>query len=67
MHVDVFTDHKSLHYVFTQRDLNLRQPRWLEILKDYDMNVHYHQGRVNVVANALSSMIMGSTAHVEDE
>ena len=67
VHVDVITYHKSLQYVFTQRELNLPQRRWLELLKDYDMNVHYHQGRVNVVANALSSMIMGSTAHVEDE
>ena len=51
--MDEFTDHKSLHYVFTQRDLNLRQPRWLEILKDYDMNVHYHPGKANVVADML--------------
>ncbi|WMV58989.1 hypothetical protein MTR67_052374, partial [Solanum verrucosum] len=42
VHVDVFTDHKSLQYVFTQKDLNLRQRRWLEFLKDYDMSVHYH-------------------------
>ncbi|WMV25313.1 hypothetical protein MTR67_018698 [Solanum verrucosum] len=44
VHVDVFTDHKSLQYVFTQKDLNLRQRRWLEFLKDYDMSVHYHPG-----------------------
>ena len=67
VHVDVFTDHKSLQYVFTQRELNLRQRRWLELLKDYDMNVHYHPGKANVVADALSRMSMGSTAHVEDE
>ncbi|XP_069150528.1 uncharacterized protein [Solanum lycopersicum] len=41
--------------------------RWLELLKDYDMNVHYHPGKANVVADALSRMGMGSTAHVEDE
>ncbi|XP_069155812.1 uncharacterized protein [Solanum lycopersicum] len=41
--------------------------RWLELLKDYDMNVHYHPGKANVVADALSRMSMGSTAHVEDE
>ena len=40
VHVDVFTDHKSLKYVFTQKDLNLRQRRWLELLKDYDMSVY---------------------------
>ncbi|WMV25700.1 hypothetical protein MTR67_019085 [Solanum verrucosum] len=45
VHVDVFTDHKSLQYVFTQKDLNLRQRRWLEFLKDYDMSVHYHSGK----------------------
>ncbi|WMV33463.1 hypothetical protein MTR67_026848 [Solanum verrucosum] len=45
VHVDVFTDHKSLQYVFTQKDLNLRQRRWLEFLKDYDMSVHYHPGQ----------------------
>ena len=65
--MDVFTDHKSLQYVFTQRELNLRQRRWLELLKDYDMNVHYHLGKANVVADALSRMSMGSTSEVEDE
>ncbi|WMV29870.1 hypothetical protein MTR67_023255 [Solanum verrucosum] len=42
VHVDVFTDHKSLQYVFSQKQLNLRQRRWLELLKDYDMSVLYH-------------------------
>ncbi|WMV18342.1 hypothetical protein MTR67_011727 [Solanum verrucosum] len=42
VHVDVFTDHKSLHYVFTHKELDLRQRRWLEFFKDYDMNVLYH-------------------------
>ena len=67
VHVDVFTVQKSLQYVFTQRELNLRQCRWLELLKDYDMNVHYHPGKANVVHDALSRMSMGSTTHVEDE
>ena len=58
-YVDVFTDHKSLQYVFTQRELNLRQRRWLELLKDYDMNVHYHPGKVNVVVDALSRIEHG--------
>ncbi|KAH0669077.1 hypothetical protein KY289_023570 [Solanum tuberosum] len=65
VHVDVFTDHKSLQYVFTQKDLNLRQRRWLEFLKDYDMSVHYHPGKANVVADALSRVSMGSLAHVD--
>ena len=43
------------------------QQRWLELLKDYDMNVHYHQGKDNVVADALSTMSMGSIPHVEDK
>src|SRR4051812_44773256 len=53
-HCDVFTDHKSLKYIFTQKDLNLRQSRWLELIKDYDLNVQYHPGKANVVADALS-------------
>jgi len=50
----IYTDHKSLKYIFTQRDLNLRQRRWLELIKDYDLEVHYHPGKVNVVVDALS-------------
>nr|AAR00610.1 putative reverse transcriptase [Oryza sativa Japonica Group] len=44
----------SLKYIFTQSDLNLRQRRWLELIKDYDLEVHYHPGKANVVADALS-------------
>jgi ribonuclease HI len=51
---DIYTDHKSLNYIFTQSELNLRQRRWLELIKDYDLNIHYHPGKANVVANALS-------------
>ncbi|KAH0641960.1 hypothetical protein KY290_033563 [Solanum tuberosum] len=61
MHVDLYTDHKSLQYIFKQKDLNLRQRRWLELLKDYDMNILYHPGKANVVADALSRKIMAST------
>ena len=43
-----------MKYIFTQSDLNLRQRRWLELIKDYDLDVHYHPGKANVVANALS-------------
>ncbi|WMV25188.1 hypothetical protein MTR67_018573 [Solanum verrucosum] len=49
------------------KDLNLRQRRWLELLKDYDMSVLYHSGKVNVVADALSRLSMGIVAHVEDD
>jgi hypothetical protein len=51
---NIHTDHKSLKYIFTQSDLNMRQRRWLELIKDYDLVVHYHLGKANVVANALS-------------
>nr|GFD45104.1 CCHC-type integrase [Tanacetum cinerariifolium] len=51
---DIFTDYKSLKYIFTQRELNMRQRRWLELLKDYDTNIQYHPGKANVVADALS-------------
>nr|GFA14515.1 ribonuclease H-like domain, reverse transcriptase, RNA-dependent DNA polymerase [Tanacetum cinerariifolium] len=47
-------DHKSLKHIFTQRELNMRQRRWLELLKDYDTNIQYHPGKANVVADALS-------------
>ena len=66
VHVDMFTDHKILQYVFSQKDLNLHQRRWLELMKDYDMSVLYHQGKANVVADALSRLSIGSVSHVED-
>jgi hypothetical protein len=53
-HCNIYTDHKSLKYIFTQADLNMRQRRWLELIKDCDLEVHYHPGKANVVANALS-------------
>jgi hypothetical protein len=52
--VHLFTDHKRLKYIFTQADLNKRQRRWMEMIKDYDLELHYHPGKVNVVADALS-------------
>jgi hypothetical protein len=52
--VHIYTDHKSLRYIFTQPDLNMRQRRWLELIKDYELEVHYHPGKSNVVADALS-------------
>ncbi|XP_052193963.1 uncharacterized protein LOC127802285 [Diospyros lotus] len=50
----IFTDHKSLQYVFSQKELNMRQRRWMELLKDYDCTIQYHPGKANVVADALS-------------
>jgi hypothetical protein len=51
---NIFTDHKSLKYIFTQSELNMRQRRWIELIKDYDLEVHYHPSKANVVADALS-------------
>jgi hypothetical protein len=51
---EIYSDHKSLKYIFTQNDLNLRQHRWLELIKDYDLGINYHPGKTNVVADALS-------------
>jgi hypothetical protein len=50
----IYTNHKSLKYIFTQNNLNLRQQRWLELIKDYDLQIHYHPRKANVVADALS-------------
>ncbi|WVZ63477.1 LOW QUALITY PROTEIN: hypothetical protein U9M48_013104 [Paspalum notatum var. saurae] len=51
---EIYTDHKSLKYIFTQNELNMRQRRWLELIKDYDIEIYYHPGKANVVADALS-------------
>jgi hypothetical protein len=51
---ELYTDHKSLKYIFTQSDLNLRQSRWFELIKDYDLVINYHSEKANVVADALS-------------
>ncbi|GJW19012.1 putative reverse transcriptase domain-containing protein [Tanacetum coccineum] len=50
----VFTDHKSLQHILNQKELNMRQRRWLELLSDYDCEIRYHPGKANVVADALS-------------
>ncbi|WMV10111.1 hypothetical protein MTR67_003496, partial [Solanum verrucosum] len=50
----IFTDHKSLKYLDTQKELNLRQRRWLELIKDYDCTIDHHPSKANVVADALS-------------
>jgi hypothetical protein len=50
----IYIDHKSLKYIFTQKDLNLRQRRWLELINDYDLEIYYHPGKANLIADALS-------------
>ena len=61
---EVYSDHKSLKYIFTQRDLNMRQRRWMEFLENYDFTLHYHLGKVNVVADALSWKSRGALASI---
>jgi hypothetical protein len=51
---ELYTDHKASKYIFTQLNLNLRQRRWLELIKDYDLGINYHPRKANVVADALS-------------
>ncbi|KAA0065937.1 ty3-gypsy retrotransposon protein [Cucumis melo var. makuwa] len=55
--IQIFMDHKSLKYFFTQKELNMRQRRWLELVKDYDCEILYHPGKANVVADALSRKV----------
>jgi len=64
-HCNIYTDHKSLKYIFTQSDLNMGQRRWLELIKDYDLEVHYHPGKANVVADALSRKVHCNCLSVE--
>jgi hypothetical protein len=51
---DIYMDHKSLKYIFTKLELNMRQRIWLELIKDYELEIHYYPGKANVVADALS-------------
>jgi hypothetical protein len=62
---NIYTDHKSLKYIFTQADLNMRQRRWLELIKDYDIEVYYHPGKANVVVDAVSRKAHCSCLSVE--
>ncbi|GJX97841.1 putative reverse transcriptase domain-containing protein [Tanacetum coccineum] len=61
----VFTDHKSLQHILDQKELNMRQRRWLELLSDYDCEIRYHPGKVNVVADALSQKEQNKPLRVE--
>jgi hypothetical protein len=62
---NIFTDHKSLKYIFPQSDINMRKRRSLELIKDYDLEVHYHPGKANVVADALSRKVHCNHLEVE--
>jgi hypothetical protein len=63
---EIYTDHKSLKYIFTQPDLNLRQRRWLELIKDYNIGVNYHPGKANVVADALSRKVYCNNLMIQE-
>ncbi|KAL0536708.1 hypothetical protein IC582_025668 [Cucumis melo] len=65
--IQIFTDHKSLKYFFTQKELNMRQRRWLELVKDYDCEILYHPGKANVVADALSRKVSHSAALITQQ
>ncbi|KAL0458747.1 UNVERIFIED_CONTAM: Transposon Ty3-G Gag-Pol polyprotein [Sesamum latifolium] len=60
----IFTDHKSLRYILTQKELNVRQRRWIELLKDYDCTIDFHPGKANVVADALSRKSSSTLANL---
>ena len=60
----MYSDHKSLKYIFRQRDLNIWQRIWMEFLKDYDFTLHYHPGKENVVADALNRKSRGALANI---
>jgi len=64
---EVFSDHKSMKYLFDQKELNMRQRRWLELLKDYDFGLNYHPGKANVVADALSRKTLHMSAMMVKE
>ena len=61
---EVFSDHKSLKYIFTQHDLNLRQQRWMKYLEDNDFDLQYHPGKTNVMADALSRKPHSTLAYI---
>ena len=60
----MYSGHKSPKYIFTQRELNIMQRRWMEFLEDYDFTLHYHPDKENMVADALSRMSRGALASI---
>ena len=64
---EVHSNHKSLKYIFTQRDLNMRQCRWMEFLEDYDFTLHYHPSKEIVVVDALSRKSRGALASIASQ
>ena len=64
---EVYSDHKSLKYIFTKRNLNMRQRRWMEFPEDYDFTLLYHPGKANVVTDALSWKSRGALASIASQ
>ncbi|GKG17485.1 putative reverse transcriptase domain-containing protein [Tanacetum coccineum] len=61
----IYTDHKSLQHIFSQKELNTRQRRWIELFSDYDCEIRYHPGKANVVADALSMKAVDESKRVK--
>ena len=64
-HFEVFSDHKSMKYIFTQRVLNMRQCRWMELFEYYGFTLHYNPNKANVVADTLSRKSQGVLASID--
>ena len=62
VHYEIYTDHKTLKYLFTLKQLNVHQGRWLELLNGYDFIINYHPGKANKVTDALSRKSIGNMA-----
>jgi hypothetical protein len=63
---EMFMDYKSLKYIFTQKDLNLRQRRWLEFLEEYRYPINYHPGKANVMADVLSGKVRIARLRIQE-
>lgn len=64
-HVYIFIDHNSLQYIFRQKDLNLQQSQWIELPKDFYVDILYHPKKANMVADALNCKSIGSFSYLE--
>ena len=65
VHCGIYTDHKTLKYLFTQKQINVRQGGWLEVLTDYEFTIHYHPRKANKVADALNQKSIGTLAMLQ--